>query len=307
MIKLQITTFLLICCCQTFSQDLLSHFAPEYFEQQRFAHRGGYANSPENTLQTILYNIENGINAIEIDVQLTKDNQLVLFHDQKISRVLNSNIDLDVWQLSLSELKKIPLRDTTKGLQHVCSLKELIDTLAILIPGSELNDFILEMDFKPHGYQTTKGVNALVDILNTQLDVFGDGLYNYFFVSTFYPEVLKQLNKTNPKIVTAFAVNNSPDNSKLLAKLAILMAPKFIKKNNVNIIEPNICMISDRFVRKWHKKGILINAYTANTNCEKKYLETFQIAYTTNCPNLSCEPDPSDQIGKPKKWCEKCN
>jgi hypothetical protein len=75
----------------------------------------------------------------------------------------------------------------------------------------------------------------------------------------------------------------------------------------VDIIEPNICMINDRFVKKWHKKGILINAYTANTKCEKKYLENFKIAYTTNCPIGSCEPDPSDQIGKPKKWCKKCN
>ena len=244
---------------------------------------------------------------MEIDVQLTRDNQLVLFHDREIKRVLNSTEDKDVEQLSLSELKAIPLRDTSRGVQYICSLKELIDTLTILIPRSEINDFVLEVDFKPHGEHTKDGVNALIDILNTQLPIFGDGFYNHFFISTFYPEVLKELSVADPKIVTAFAVNNSPDKHKLLAKLAIVMAPRFIKKYNVKIIEPNICMVDRRFVRKWSKKGILINAYTANTSCEKEYLEPYPIAYTTNCPRQTCQPDPSDQIGKPKNWCKKCN
>lgn len=304
--KLQVTSFLLFFCFQVFSQDTPSNFSPDVFEKQRFAHRGGYAIGPENTLQTILDNIEKGTGAIEIDVQLTKDNQLVLFHDQKISRILNIDSPLNVGQLSLSELKKIPLRDTTKGLQYVSSFKELIDTLA-KIPKSKIDNFILEVDFKPHGDQTPIAVNAFIDILKTQLEVFGDELYNHFFISTFYPEVLEQFNKSDPKIIKAFAVNNSPNDNKLLANMAILMAQKIIKKNNVQIIEPNICMVNNRFVERWHKRGILINAYTANTRCEKEYLENFQIAYTTNCPNGTCEPDQSDQIGKPKKWCKKCN
>lgn len=309
MTKLKLTFILLLHSCMSFSQNKLPHFTPEHFEQQRFAHRGGYANGPENTLQTILFNINSGINAVEIDVMLTKDNQLVLFHDATINRILDTKSDKDVFldQLGLRELQKIPLRDTSKGVQFVCSLEELIDTLVVLIPKSEINDFLLEVDFKPHGDKAIEGVNALVNILNDHLADFGENLYNYFFISTFYPSTLKQLYKTNPKIVTAYAVHNSPDENKLMAKLGVLLAPRFVKKYKADIIEPNICMIDEKFVKKWHNKGAMINTYTANTKCEKEYLENFQIAYTSNCPVSYCKPDLSDQVSNPKKWCKKCN
>lgn len=302
--KLQIIIFFLLYSCIVFSQDDLSPFTPNVFEKLQFAHRGGYANGPENTLKTILASIRKGINAIEVDVEITKDNKLVLFHDEKISRVLNSDLDLKVSELSLDSLKKIPLRDTSQGVQYVCSLKELIDSLKTSIPKSKFKGFMLEIDFKPHGDKTIEGVKSLSNILNPQLNFFGDRLFNHFFISSFYPEVLKEIKKVNPKIVTSFALHNSPNSNKLLAKLAILFASKIIKKHNVQIIEPNICMINDRFVKKWRKKGVLIVTYTANTNCEKEYIEQFPIAYTTDCPNHLCE---SDNYGKPKKWCKNCN
>lgn len=285
-------------------QEELTHFSSANFEKFRFAHRGGYTNGPENTIKTILGSINRGVNAIEIDVELTKDNQLVVFHDKTIDRILNTVDNKKVSDMKLSELQSIPLRDQTQGTQYVCSLNELIDTLTILIPRSEINDFILEIDFKPNGDKTEDGVKALNQIIEKHLTHFGDNLYNYFFISSFYPQVLKELKKNNPKIVTAFALHNAPEKSKLPAKLAILFAGRIIKKNNIRIIEPNICMISDRFVRKWLKRDILIITYTANTNCEKKYLDTFPLAYTTDCPLKTCE---SEKYRRRKKWCKKCN
>jgi glycerophosphoryl diester phosphodiesterase len=305
--KLIVLLFFLLGSSHGFSQESLSHFTPEYFEQQRFAHRGGYANGPENTLATILFNIKNGVRAFEIDVQMTKDKELVVFHDQKINRILNCNTALRVDELTLEQLKEIRLRDTTKGLQYVCSLRELVDTLVRLIPRSEIKDFIIEVDFKPHGKATKEAVSALGDIVNSQLDHLGEKIYNSFFISTFYPEVLKEVYLMNPKIVRAFAVNNNPDDNKLLARLAILLAPSFIKKYKVKIIEPNICMVDNKFIQKWHKKGILINAYTANTSCEKDYLDPLKIAYTTNCPEGICEKKASDQVSSKVKWCKRCS
>jgi len=302
------TLLFLITVATTYGQNNINHFSSDYFEQQHFAHRGGYASGTENTLETILQSISNGTNAIEVDVQLTKDNQLVLFHDHTIDRLLQSELNLSVSQLSLKELKEIPFKDTVNGnIQFVCSLDELIDTLSVLVFNRKKNDFILEVDFKPHGDKTKNGVNALIETLDKYLTSFGNDLYNNFFVSTFYPSVLKEINDRDSKIITAFSINNTPNKSKLKANLAILLAPKFIKKYNVDIIEPNICMVTHKFVDKWHKKGILISAYTANTICEKQYLENFKIAYTTNCPSGTCIPDISDEIGKPKKWCKTCN
>jgi len=172
------TVFLFIFCLQIYGQDSSLNFTPDYFEQQRFAHRGGYAYGPENTLQTILNTVKNGTTAIEVDVQMTKDNQLVLFHDQKINKILNTDKDINIWELKLKELQKIPLRDTSKGVQYVCSLKTLIDTLNVIIPNSKTKNLILELDFKPYGDQTKKSVKALSDIIDAQLAIFGEDLYN---------------------------------------------------------------------------------------------------------------------------------
>ncbi|MHA7128613.1 glycerophosphodiester phosphodiesterase [Algoriphagus namhaensis] len=307
MIRHSLAVILFFCFFHTSGQEILSNFAPENFEQHRFAHRGGYASGPENTLQTILTNLNSGTTAIEIDVQLTKDGQLVLFHDETISRVLKSENDMLVSELSLAELKEIPLRDTSQDMQQVASLEELIDTLTILVPQSQIDDFVLEIDFKPHGKQTRPAVEALLKLLEPYADHFGDQLYNHFFVSTFYPEVLKEIHQMAPQVVTAFAVNNSPDQDRGLAKLAIFLAPVIIKKYKVKIIEPSLCMVDDQFVRKWQKKGILINAYTANTACQKNYLRNFPIAFTTNCPGNYCQLKPSDQVNQDKNWCRDCS
>lgn len=303
MSKFKILFFFLICYVQVFSQDSSVNFKPQNFENYRFAHRGGYANGPENTIVTILNSLKDGAKAIEVDVALTKDNQLVLFHDKKINRILKTDLDIKISEIELKELQKIPLRNTTKGVQYVNSLKELVDTLAVFIPKNRIENFVLELDFKPYGKKTKIAVNELHLIIKNKVASFGDTLYNYFFVSTFYPEVLKELKKIDPKIVKAYIVHNSPDDKKLLAKIAILLAPRFVRKYDVEIIEPNICMIDERFVKKWKKRGKLINAYTANTNCEKEYVENFQIAYTTDCPDGSCK---RDTYGKQTNWCKNC-
>lgn len=298
---------LLIIQFPIYSQIRQNHFDPSYFENQRFAHRGGYAFGPENTLQTILDNLKNGVTAIEIDVQLTRDNQLVLFHDSKVGRVLESTEDQSVNELTLNELKSMPLRDRSKKTQSICTLDELVDTLVPLIHAWEDKSFLLEVDFKPHGDQTGIAVDVLLDILNRNIAKLDDRLYNYFFVSSFYPEVLKDLQQKNPRVIKAFAVHSNPDSNKLKAKLAVLLAPHFVKKYKAKILEVNICKVTPKYVRKWHKKEIMINAYTANSDFEKAYLEKLNIAFTTNCPDGSCESDPTDQPGKPKKWCKKCD
>ena len=291
------------------SQDTLSHFNKNYFEKQRFAHRGGFANGPENTLQTITNNIRMGINAIEVDVHLTKDDELVLFHDDTISRLLNDNSKRAITEVMLAELKAIPLRDSSMGVQYVCTLSELVDTLAAMIPELNAEGFLLELDFKPNGTSQTRGVDALMKLLRPKLEKYGEGLYNYFFVSSFFPGVLKEINKRDAKIRKAYAINHAPPYKKFKAKMGVLFAPLIVKRVSAEIIEPNLCLVSERFVKKWHKpkRNKLINAYTANTMGETAYLNQFAIAYTTDCPNDCCLHDPNDPYIIPTRWCKKCD
>jgi len=50
------------------------------------AHRGASAYYPENTLPSFEAAIEMGADMVELDVQLTSDKEVVVFHDEKISR-----------------------------------------------------------------------------------------------------------------------------------------------------------------------------------------------------------------------------
>lgn len=69
-----------------------------------FAHRGVSSEAPENTLPAFRLALDQGCKAIELDVQLTKDHQLVVFHDDKLERTTNGEGYLK--DFTLSELKQ---------------------------------------------------------------------------------------------------------------------------------------------------------------------------------------------------------
>ena len=54
-----------------------------------WAHRGASGYSPENTLDAFRKAVEMGADGIELDVQMTKDGELVVIHDETIDRVSN--------------------------------------------------------------------------------------------------------------------------------------------------------------------------------------------------------------------------
>lgn len=83
-------------------------------------HRGAAGLALENTEAGIKKAIELGVDAIEIDVRKTKDNQLVLCHDDNLARV--SAKEDKVKKLTLAELKKVTLNDRSK----VPTLKEVL-------------------------------------------------------------------------------------------------------------------------------------------------------------------------------------
>ncbi|EGL81656.1 glycerophosphoryl diester phosphodiesterase [Caldalkalibacillus thermarum TA2.A1] len=55
------------------------------------AHRGSSQLAPENTLPAIKQALRDRIEAIEIDVQMTKDGQVIVFHDEWLGRTTNGN------------------------------------------------------------------------------------------------------------------------------------------------------------------------------------------------------------------------
>jgi glycerophosphoryl diester phosphodiesterase len=55
----------------------------------RVAHRGASVECPENTLLAFRRAMEHGVEALEIDLHLTRDQQLVVIHDARLERTTN--------------------------------------------------------------------------------------------------------------------------------------------------------------------------------------------------------------------------
>ncbi|MDY6839386.1 MAG: glycerophosphodiester phosphodiesterase family protein [Thermodesulfobacteriota bacterium] len=84
-------------------------------------HRGAAALEPENTLLSITRAMETGVDAVEIDVHLTKDREVVVIHDSTVDRTTNGS-GL-VCSYTLTELKKL---DAGKG-ESIPTLQEVVD------------------------------------------------------------------------------------------------------------------------------------------------------------------------------------
>jgi glycerophosphoryl diester phosphodiesterase len=70
------------------------------------AHRGDNVHAPENTMPAFLAAAENGY-GIELDVQLTADDEVVVFHDHDLKRACRRQ--KKICDLTYAELKEIPL------------------------------------------------------------------------------------------------------------------------------------------------------------------------------------------------------
>ncbi|EOH92755.1 hypothetical protein UAW_02794 [Enterococcus haemoperoxidus ATCC BAA-382] len=91
------------------------------------AHRGSKGTHPENTLAAFKEAVRVGSDGIELDVQLSKDNHLIVLHDETIDRTTNGHGD--VGSLTLSELKQFDAGswfEKNPMVQEVPTLEEVV-------------------------------------------------------------------------------------------------------------------------------------------------------------------------------------
>ena len=69
------------------------------------AHRGAMKTHPENTLVAFRAAVEAGAHMIEFDVQLTKDNHMVVIHDGTVERTTNGSGKVS--KLTFAEIRKL--------------------------------------------------------------------------------------------------------------------------------------------------------------------------------------------------------
>jgi len=69
------------------------------------AHRGASSTHPENTKASILEAVKLGVQMIEFDVRLTKDNKLIVIHSKSVDKTTNGKGNVS--ELTLAEILKL--------------------------------------------------------------------------------------------------------------------------------------------------------------------------------------------------------
>jgi glycerophosphoryl diester phosphodiesterase len=70
-----------------------------------FAHRGGAASWPENTLEAFRGALASGCSHLETDLRVTRDGELVLMHDARVDRTTNGTGEVSAF--TLAELQRL--------------------------------------------------------------------------------------------------------------------------------------------------------------------------------------------------------
>ena len=114
------------------------------------AHRGDWLNYPENSLAAIQGCIDMGIDIVEIDIRITKDNHLILLHDQSLERTTTGTGK--VYYYTLEQLKQFYLKDRFGNVttEQIPTLQEALevakDKIVVTIDKHEnLEDDIIEI------------------------------------------------------------------------------------------------------------------------------------------------------------------
>lgn len=180
--------FLVTLLCVLFALGLLTLFLtspavarPEAnaLKNKQFAHRGLWDEDvPENSLAAFKEAKDEGY-GVELDVRLTADGEVVVFHDGSLERMCG--IDKRVCELTLHELKSHRLKGTDEGIP---TLAEALEALG----GAEL---ICEI--KDEGARTAELCEKTARILRT----YG----GKYCVESFSPFAVRWFYKNRPHIV----------------------------------------------------------------------------------------------------------
>jgi glycerophosphoryl diester phosphodiesterase len=273
----------------SFSQELAQLFQKDSFQNRCFAHRGGISKFPENTIENVLFQIEQGGRSFELDVQICKDSTFVFFHDDYLDRLLQCDSNSLLSDYSFSELSKFPFKDTSQGLIYISEFEKSLDLMIAKFKALRIDDFMIQLDYKIHGLNDQRNAQRLYEKLQFLGEKYGVNMLEHVFITSFHPKSLSLFRDIDTHLILGLSLISVSEESRFLARLAILFSNSIVKKYKLQLVEANYALIRKGFVRKWKKRNVLIIAYTINSEEEKRAIQSHKIAYTTDCPFSFCE------------------
>lgn len=216
------------------------------FKGRFYAHRGLHDNkniSPENSIKAFQLAIDNDY-GIEFDVQLSKDNIPVVFHDYNLKRVCG--VDGYIWDYNYEELKNFSLFNSN---EKIPLLQEVLDLVNGRVP------LIVEL----------KG-ESKDPIISSIVATYLDNYNGVYCVESFNPMIVHWYKKNRPHIIRGQLSMKYGYKNKSMAKRILNFA---LEKLLFNF------MTKPDFIAYRHKDCHMLSL----TLCRKLY-SVFTVTYT---------------------------
>lgn len=227
------------------------------------AHRGLHDKiTPENSMPAFAAAMAYDM-SIEFDVQLTKDEKVVVFHDKDLKRM--TGINKRVSQCSYEELKKLKLASTLETIP-------LLEDVLKLVGGK----VFLDIEIK-HYSAWKKTVHAVRKIMQNYR-----GSYS---IKSFNPIIPYLYKKECPDILCGVLVGNL-ENTKLPAFVKkILLDVKYLNIYKPDFVAYNVDIVNPDIINRLRQYNIPLHLFTLNTMEKLKYAQ--QISDTLIVENIT--------------------
>jgi glycerophosphoryl diester phosphodiesterase len=230
------------------------------------AHRGASDSAPENTLPAFRLAAQMGANGIELDVQQSKDGEVVVIHDFELNRTTNGSGR--VKEKTLTELKSLDAGGYFSPEFAGTPIPTLTDVFSVLGPVLLFNIELKTTSWRDEGLEA-EVIRLIEDY----------GLQDRVVVSSFNPFALWRTYQVNPKI-----------------KRGLLWTPElpfylrwqlFRSLARPDMFHPYWKATTSAMTDKEHKQGVLVNVWTCDEAEGMKQLVRMGVdSIITNRPDL---------------------
>ena len=216
------------------------NFNIEYIKKQEItAHRGSSIKYPENTMLAFIGALNEQANWIELDVQQTKDDVLVVSHDNNLKRTTGK--DINITDVNYDEIEEIDVGSYLNSNYPISYIPRLED----VIKWASSNNMKVNIELKPNGMENDleEKVIALIKKYNFEDNcVVASGKY----------EVLEKVKEIDDDIKTAYVMS--------------FFYGDIIKLDKVDVFSIEASSINNELVKKIHNNGKEIYAWTVNNS-----------------------------------------
>lgn len=221
---------------------------------QIFAHRGYSSAFAENTMSAFIAAEKAGADGLELDVQLTKDGEVVVIHDEKLDRTTSGKGF--VINFTFKEIRK--LNANKKGVN-----KEPIPSLIEVLEWMQSNQLVCNIELKNNLFPY-EGMEEKVIHLVRRFN-----LSNRIIISSFNHYSIVLSYRSAPEIETAPLFNER-----------LYMPWVYAQSIRAQGIHPKLASVTDEIIKGAIENGIAVRPYTVNKDTDMQRL------YKLNCTSI---------------------